>query len=79
MSNPTQIHPFPVYYRHREASCFNCGGDFGDGYPFESGHAPGHGKWVQECEKCRMAMFYDIERDPDEALEEKRDRAREAR
>ena len=54
---------FPKFQSHDEASCFNCGGDFGpDGYYFESGHAAGQGAFEQSCCKCGMTTWYDVER-----------------
>lgn len=56
---------WPVFKTHDDASCFNCGGDFGPAYPFktvplEGGNASGDGRYYQACEKCRMLTFYDI-------------------
>ena len=54
---------FPKFASHDEASCFNCGGDFGpDPYWFDSGNAPGHGQFALACEKCRTTTFYDLDR-----------------
>jgi len=50
---------FPVFDRHSVVSCFNCGGDLGGSYWCDSGHAPGHGQFRQDCGTCRMATFYD--------------------
>jgi hypothetical protein len=52
---------FPKFPSHDDASCFNCGGDFGPGYWFESGQPAGHGAFEQHCEKCRLRTWYDIE------------------
>jgi hypothetical protein len=52
---------FPKFHSHEEASCFNCGGDFGD-EGHDSGHAAGHGEFVQHCEKCSMSTWYDLKR-----------------
>ena len=52
---------FPKFEAHEEASCFNCGGDFGDGYWSRSGGAAGDGEYVQTCEKCRLSTWYDLE------------------
>lgn len=55
-------HKWPRFSSHDEVSCFNCGGDFGpDPYWAESGLPHGHGQFRQECEKCRLATWYDLE------------------
>lgn len=51
---------FPKFKAHNEAHCFNCGGDFGDGYWDKSGLPPGRGEWKQVCSKCGMDTFYDL-------------------
>jgi hypothetical protein len=51
---------FPKFNSHEEASCFNCGGDFGDGYWRESGC--GAGQFEQHCCKCDHFTYYDLER-----------------
>lgn len=60
-AHASQPHPWPVFKAHAEASCFNCGGDFGPGYPLKSGSAPGDGEHYQACERCEMLTFYDLE------------------
>ena len=50
---------FPIFKSHEEVGCFNCGGDLGT-YWFETKNAIGSGHFVQECEKCRMATWYDL-------------------
>lgn len=53
---------WPRFASHDEASCFNCGGDFGpDPYWRASGHEHGNGAFEVACEKCRMLTYYDIE------------------
>ena len=52
---------FPIFREHDEASCFNCGGDFGPAYPMASGFPVGQGQWAQDCCKCGMTTFYDLE------------------
>jgi len=54
--------PFPAFASHDEASCFNCGGDFGpDPYFSLSGFPVGRGAYVVHCEKCRMSTWCDVE------------------
>lgn len=50
---------FPRFPSHAVASCFSCGGDFGDGWPMHSGNAAGRGQYMQHCERCRMTTWYD--------------------
>jgi hypothetical protein len=45
----------PTFTSHNQASCCNCGGDFGDGYWFER-----HGLFLQVCEKCGSKTYYDL-------------------
>ncbi len=52
---------FPAHKTHNAAYCFNCSGGFGDAHWSESGHAPGHGQFVQSCCKCGMTTWYDLE------------------
>lgn len=52
---------WPVYKSHDTAPCFNCGGDFGDGYYSDSGYGPRNGQWKQACERCGYLTFYDLE------------------
>jgi hypothetical protein len=52
---------FPKFPAHEQAYCWHCGGDFGEGYWSASGHAKGHGEFVQGCEKCRMSTWYDLD------------------
>jgi hypothetical protein len=52
---------WPRYTKHELASCFNCGGDFGDGHWMRDGNAPGHGEFSQDCCKCGMRTWYDLE------------------
>ena len=52
---------WPLFESHEAASCFNCGGDFGDGYPRESGY--GRGRFEQHCNKCDHYTYYDVEPD----------------
>jgi hypothetical protein len=66
---------FPAYYSHHAVRCMNCD-ELLNGHP--EGTESGHGKWAQWCERCQMWTYYDIERDPDEWLEDKRDREAEA-
>ena len=52
---------WPIYTSHDEASCFNCGGDFGDrGYPMRSDRPETDGAWFQCCSKCSMTTHYDL-------------------
>jgi len=51
---------FPRFESHDRASCFNCGGDFGDGWPSHAGNAPGNGAFMQDCCKCDMTTWYDL-------------------
>jgi hypothetical protein len=51
---------FPKFAAHNLASCFNCGGDFGDGHWSNSGYAPGRGQFRQYCTKCDHITWYDI-------------------
>lgn len=51
---------FPKFATHQEASCFNCEGDLDGSWWSKSGHAKGHGEFMQDCAKCRMATWYDL-------------------
>jgi coproporphyrinogen III oxidase len=51
---------FPVIESHSKAWCFNCGGDLTGDYWCDSGNAPGHGQFRQDCEKCQMSTWYDL-------------------
>ncbi len=51
---------FPLYRSHSEAGCFNCGGDFGDGWWTRTQSAHGKGAFVQTCDRCFHSTLYDI-------------------
>jgi hypothetical protein len=53
---------FPKFAAHNLGSCFNCGGDFGDGHWDASGNAPGRGEFQQHCCKCNLWTWYDLYR-----------------
>ena len=53
---------FPKFEAHEQASCFNCGGDFGPAHWSKSGHARGNGEFVQSCAKCGEHTWYDLTR-----------------
>ena len=52
---------FPKFANHQSAYCWNCQGDFGPGYWSDAGYAVNCGRYVQYCESCRMATWYDLE------------------
>jgi hypothetical protein len=53
---------WPRVPSHDKASCFNCGGDFGDrGWWSDSGYGPGNGQWMQHCCRCGETTYYDLE------------------
>ncbi len=58
--DPTPRKRFPIYASHSVASCFNCGADLDGSYYCDSGNAPNHGQFRQDCEKCRTATWYDL-------------------
>lgn len=56
---------FPKHPDHeaaRKAGCFRCGKAL-DGKPFDTGFAPGTGRYRQEC-FCGFATFYDLAEGP---------------
>jgi hypothetical protein len=49
---------WPQYAAHCEARCFRC-----DGYlinPSDAGHATGQGRYVAQCDLCRLITHYDL-------------------
>lgn len=58
---------FPIFQNHDRAICFSCEKPLA-GQIQESGHAPGHGEYVQAC-TCGMRTWYDLSDFPLEALE----------
>jgi hypothetical protein len=63
---------------HHSVCCFQCEEqlDIRDMQRTES--ARGDGAFSQYCKRCGMYTFYDIERDPDEARDDKLDREADA-
>ncbi len=55
---------FPVCDSHETASCWNCGGDFGDGHWSQTGFPHGRGEFSQACEKCGWITWYDLAAQP---------------
>jgi len=51
---------FPKFESHDKASCCHCGRGLGGANWLATEYPPGHGQYVQRCEKCRMATWYDL-------------------
>jgi hypothetical protein len=57
---------FPIFKTHESAFCFNCGGDFGDGW-WSNSYYP-RGKYYQNCCKCGFNTYYDLESEISEEM-----------
>jgi hypothetical protein len=53
---------FPVFRDHVHALCSYCFSEFGD-LGERTGDSPGHGAWVQQCERCGHSTWYDVEQE----------------
>jgi len=49
---------FPIYRKHQEANCFNCGGEVRN--PEDKGYPDGSGRYRAFCSKCSMFTYYDV-------------------
>lgn len=56
---------YPRYRNHSDVCCFNCSAKL-SGEPVPQGendqlhNAPGHGRYRQHCDACRMFTWYDL-------------------
>jgi len=52
---------FPTFRNHREVVCFNCDTALAGFHYSDMGFAPGRGQYTQECGKCALRTWYDLE------------------
>lgn len=53
-------HCFPTFYSHLHVNCFNCDAELAGRYS-DQGYPQGRGQFTQECGKCGLRTWYDLE------------------
>ena len=51
---------FPLYKRHQDAKCFNCGASLKGVKHEDTGFPPTEGRWKKYCGRCDTHTAYDV-------------------